>query len=89
MNKPVSVQISTYWWDETLQKDIPATSVAVTIWVARGSVGKAFQHTCYSPQELWDYMHLLNTDLDKVLKEEFGFTPKGRTIPANLEDLFK
>lgn len=88
----VNLTLDCSWWDEQLQHDIPSDCINVKIWAKdKGSNCRAFDLNCHTPQELWDYIHALVANKERVLKEKFNYeTPKdSRCLPTDLMDLFQ
>jgi len=87
--------ISTFGWKDGESDDIEQDDIVVTIWAPIStSTGRAFSHTCNSPEELWEYIREIIRDPLVALKKYFNYEPPPAlkpkaNLPLNLGDLFK
>lgn len=86
----ISFTCTTHGYCTTTEQDVELPSIYVTVWTAQGSVGKAHELECHTPQELWNFIRAMNKNRAKTLLQTFNYVEVQRStnLPINLEDLF-
>ena len=87
--------IQTYGWSPEEKKDVPLGEVHVSLMLlTEGSAGSWKTKICKTPEELWNFLLLLDSHPVETLKREFNYI-KGRykkkddLAGVNVEGLLK